>query len=344
MRAAVYDTNGPSSVMRYAEMPDPEVGPDDILIQVGAISIEGGDIINRQSAPPPAPAPVAAPAPSVADDPEMREIFLEEADEVIGNARAALAELREQPTDHGQLTIVRRAFVVGGVAAALVGGALSVSAAAGSSKSQAQKIILKRQHREKTSVDKLFGATGETLATSGVYADAVDLYNFDQPEEEGDLTTNQRFEKLRRLEQLGIFVDEAHHAFGKALAKDMGVKVEFVTAEWPTLIAGVVSNKYDIFMGGSSMNMARARTVGFTLPYTEAGTLPGLAEGALKPMVFWRSAVMPTWLTITSYLFAWSPARMPLHSVRTNSAFRPSLAATALAMSTSKPVRLPCAS
>ncbi len=89
--------------------------------------------------------------------------------------------------------------------------------------SNTQKIILKRQHKEKTSVDKLFGATGETLAATGVYADAADLYNFDQPEEEGELTTNQRFEKLRRLEQLGIFVDEAHHAFGKALAKDMGV-------------------------------------------------------------------------------------------------------------------------
>jgi chemosensory pili system protein ChpA (sensor histidine kinase/response regulator) len=65
------------------------------------------------SQPAAAPAPVAAPAPtapSVADDPEMREIFLEEADEVIANARAALAELREQPADHGQLTIVRRAF------------------------------------------------------------------------------------------------------------------------------------------------------------------------------------------------------------------------------------------
>lgn len=89
--------------------------------------------------------------------------------------------------------------------------------------SNTQKIILKRQHKEKTSVDKLFGATGATLAATGVYADAADLYNFDQPEEEGELTTNQRFEKLRRLEQLGIFVDEAHHAFGKALAKDMGV-------------------------------------------------------------------------------------------------------------------------
>lgn len=89
--------------------------------------------------------------------------------------------------------------------------------------SNTQKIILKRQHKEKTSVDKLFGATGETLTATGVYADAADLYNFDQPEEEAELTTNQRFEKLRRLEQLGIYVDEAHHAFGKTLAKDMGI-------------------------------------------------------------------------------------------------------------------------
>lgn len=89
--------------------------------------------------------------------------------------------------------------------------------------SNTQKIILKRKHKEKNSVDKLFGATGETLSATGVYADAADLYNFDQPEVESDLTTNQRFEKLRRLEQLGIYVDEAHHAFGKTLAKDMGV-------------------------------------------------------------------------------------------------------------------------
>jgi len=62
------------------------------------------------SQPAPAAAEPVAPAPSVADDPEMREIFLEEADEVIANARAALAELRQHPGEHGQLTIVRRAF------------------------------------------------------------------------------------------------------------------------------------------------------------------------------------------------------------------------------------------
>ncbi|HEY0956564.1 MAG TPA: Hpt domain-containing protein [Roseateles sp.] len=73
------------------------------------------DLDLSQPAPPPVVAPAApaaptAPEPSVADDPEMREIFLEEADEVIANARAALDALRAAPADHGQLTVVRRAF------------------------------------------------------------------------------------------------------------------------------------------------------------------------------------------------------------------------------------------
>lgn len=89
--------------------------------------------------------------------------------------------------------------------------------------SNTQKIILKRQRKDKKAADKLFGATAEVLAPSSVYDENADLYGFDQPEDEADLTTNQRFEKLRRLEQLGIYVDEAHHAFGKTLAKDMGI-------------------------------------------------------------------------------------------------------------------------
>lgn len=58
------------------------------------------------------------------------------------------------------------------------------------------------------------------------------------------------------------------------LAKDMGVKVEFVPTEWATLIAGLTSDRYDIFAGGSSLTMARAKTVAFTEPYIEAGTVP----------------------------------------------------------------------
>ena len=89
--------------------------------------------------------------------------------------------------------------------------------------SNTQKIILKRQNKSATATDKLFAATKPTYQAGSVYAEMADLLDLDQPEDEADLTTNQRFEKLTRLEQMGIYVDEAHHAFGKALAKDMGL-------------------------------------------------------------------------------------------------------------------------
>lgn len=55
MKAAVYDVAGAPSVLKYVDIPSPVVGPDDVLIRVGAISIEGGDLINRRSTPPPRP-------------------------------------------------------------------------------------------------------------------------------------------------------------------------------------------------------------------------------------------------------------------------------------------------
>lgn len=138
--------------------------------------------------------------------------------------------------------------------------------------SNTQKIILKRKHKEKTSVDKLFGATGETLSATGVYADAADLYNFDQPEEEGELTTNQRFEKLRRLEQLGIYVDEAHHAFGKTLAKDMGLGAKETDTSLRTTI--------DIL--AASLNSAGTRVVAC---YNYTGT-PYVGREVLPEVVY----------------------------------------------------------
>jgi chemosensory pili system protein ChpA (sensor histidine kinase/response regulator) len=60
-------------------------------------------------APEPAPMAVMAPA-AAALDPEMQEIFLEEAAEVIGNARAALQTLQDMPGDQESLTVLRRAF------------------------------------------------------------------------------------------------------------------------------------------------------------------------------------------------------------------------------------------
>lgn len=82
--------------------------------------------------------------------------------------------------------------------------------------SNTQKIIRKRQNAQKSACDKLFaqGDWDDVLATDL----NADLY--DVGDEEG-LSTNQRFQKLSRLHQLGIYVDEAHHAFGKTLKKDM---------------------------------------------------------------------------------------------------------------------------
>ena len=92
--------------------------------------------------------------------------------------------------------------------------------------SNTQKIILKKQHKGKSATDNFFGEgkdTHERSETPTVYDDIAELLA-EEPEDEADLATNQRFEKLKRLSQLGIYVDEAHHAFGDALAKDMGVK------------------------------------------------------------------------------------------------------------------------
>lgn len=138
--------------------------------------------------------------------------------------------------------------------------------------SNTQKIILKRQRKEKAAIDQLFGATGNTIAANGVYADAADLYAFDQPEEEGDLITNQRFEKLCRLEQLGIYVDEAHHAFGKTLAKDMGIGAKETDTSLRTTI--------DVL--AASLNTAGTRVVAC---YNYTGT-PYVGREVLPEVVY----------------------------------------------------------
>jgi len=51
MKAAVYYENGPPSVFRYEEVPDPVPGPGEMLVRVEVISIEGGDTLNRLGGP-----------------------------------------------------------------------------------------------------------------------------------------------------------------------------------------------------------------------------------------------------------------------------------------------------
>jgi len=49
VKAAVYYQTGGPEVFRYEEIPDPVVGPSDVLVRVEAVSIEGGDTLNRLS-------------------------------------------------------------------------------------------------------------------------------------------------------------------------------------------------------------------------------------------------------------------------------------------------------
>lgn len=47
MKAAVYYETGAPSVFKYEDVPDPELHPKGVLIDVKAIAIEGGDVLNR---------------------------------------------------------------------------------------------------------------------------------------------------------------------------------------------------------------------------------------------------------------------------------------------------------
>ena len=84
--------------------------------QFGAI----GRFVPGAEAAPPLPLSALAPAPAAAastpvssgleDDPEMREVFLDEAREVLAGARESLAVLQARHDDQPALTTVRRAF------------------------------------------------------------------------------------------------------------------------------------------------------------------------------------------------------------------------------------------
>lgn len=89
--------------------------------------------------------------------------------------------------------------------------------------SNTQKIILKKQHKGKTPSQLLFEDYATTVKAKSLNKGYEDLYGF-EVDTEADLVTNQRFAKLTRLRQLGIYVDEAHHVFGNTLAKDFGLE------------------------------------------------------------------------------------------------------------------------
>src|SRR5210317_932717 len=65
------------------------------------------------------------------------------------------------------------------------------------------------------------------------------------------------------------------------LAKDKGVKVEFVPAEWKTIVSGITSERYDISTSVTK-TPKRAEVAGFTDTYYKYGTVPLVLKKNLK--------------------------------------------------------------
>ena len=65
---------------------------------------------------------------------------------------------------------------------------------------------------------------------------------------------------------IGFEIDVA-----RRLAKDMGVKVEFVPTSWNGIIPALLTGKFDVIIGGMSVRPDRNLKVNFSIPYDYAG-------------------------------------------------------------------------
>src|SRR6056300_308669 len=74
----------------------------------------------------------------------------------------------------------------------------------------------------------------------------------------------------------------------RELAKDMGVKVKFVPAEWKTIVAGITAGRYDISTSVTKTTK-RAEVAGFTDSYYKYGTVPLVLKKNLKKYSTWKS-------------------------------------------------------
>jgi polar amino acid transport system substrate-binding protein len=70
----------------------------------------------------------------------------------------------------------------------------------------------------------------------------------------------------KKGEFIGFEIDVA-----RRLAQDMGVKVEFEPTQWSGIIPAMLSGKFDIIIGGMSIQPQRALKVNFSAPYEYGG-------------------------------------------------------------------------
>jgi polar amino acid transport system substrate-binding protein len=72
--------------------------------------------------------------------------------------------------------------------------------------------------------------------------------------------------KDKKGKLIGFEIDVA-----KELAKDMGIKAEFVPTKWDGIIAALLTRKFDVIIGGMGITAERKKKVDFTEPYEYSG-------------------------------------------------------------------------
>ncbi len=72
--------------------------------------------------------------------------------------------------------------------------------------------------------------------------------------------------KDKKGELIGMEIDVA-----KQLAKDMGVKVQFIPTKWSGIIPALIAGKFDLIIGGMTMTPERNLKINFTDPYYYTG-------------------------------------------------------------------------
>lgn len=72
--------------------------------------------------------------------------------------------------------------------------------------------------------------------------------------------------KDKKGDLIGFEIDVAER-----LAKDMGVKAEFVPTQWSGIIPALLTGKFDIIVGGLGITPQRNLKVNFSIPYDHTG-------------------------------------------------------------------------
>jgi len=72
--------------------------------------------------------------------------------------------------------------------------------------------------------------------------------------------------KDKKGELTGFEIDVA-----KKLARDMGVKIEFIPTKWAGIIPALLTGKFDVIIGGMGITPLRSLKVNFTIPYEYSG-------------------------------------------------------------------------